>query len=165
MLKRLRDYINRRNRPFWSIASDQVAVFNGEVGMVMQRDRMASDKAAIERLKYGLEPEPTGHEKELLDRMKPYVQKNSEHTITVNELPRDRHGEVDSVNHPPHYNNSPAKCDCGRRIECIDVTRHHNFNIGNAIKYLWRCDLKGASVEDLRKAVWYIQDEISERLK
>lgn len=71
----------------------------------------------------------------------------------------------DPVNHPAHYNNSQAKCECGRRIECIDVTRHHNFNIGNAIKYLWRCDLKGASVEDLRKAIWYIQDEIKERVK
>jgi len=71
----------------------------------------------------------------------------------------------DNVNHPPHYNNSPAKCECGRRIECIDITRHHSFNVGNAIKYLWRCDHKGASIEDLRKAIWYIQDEIKERLK
>ena len=71
----------------------------------------------------------------------------------------------DNVNHPPHYNSSPAKCECGRRIECIDVTRHMNFNIGNAIKYLWRCDMKGASMEDLRKAAWYIQDEIKQRLK
>lgn len=73
--------------------------------------------------------------------------------------------EVDNINHPPHYNNSLAKCECGRRIECIDVTRHLSFNIGNAIKYLWRVDLKGASMDDLRKAAWYIQDEIKERLK
>jgi Protein of unknwon function (DUF3310) len=72
---------------------------------------------------------------------------------------------VDNVNHPPHYNNSPAKCECGRRIECIDVTRHMNFNIGNAIKYLWRCDIKNAPIEDLRKAMWYIQDEIKNRIK
>lgn len=71
----------------------------------------------------------------------------------------------DSVDHPPHYNNSPAKCDCGRRIECIDITRHLSFNIGNAIKYLWRVDLKNSSVEDLRKAAWYIQDEIKQRIK
>lgn len=68
--------------------------------------------------------------------------------------------ECDSVNHPPHYNNSKAQCNCGRRIECIDVTRHIGFNIGNAIKYLWRCDLKGKKLEDLKKAAWYIQDEI-----
>lgn len=66
----------------------------------------------------------------------------------------------DNVNHPPHYNNSRATCDCGRQIECIDVTRHLNFNIGNAIKYLWRCELKGNKLEDLKKASWYIQDEI-----
>lgn len=71
----------------------------------------------------------------------------------------------DNVNHPPHYNNSLARCECGRRIECIDVTRHLNFNLGNAIKYLWRCDNKGANIEDLRKSVWYIQDEIKHRLK
>jgi hypothetical protein len=73
--------------------------------------------------------------------------------------------ETDNVNHPPHYNNSPATCECGRRIECIDVTRHYSFNIGNAIKYLWRCDLKGRAVEDLKKAVWYIEDEIAKREK
>jgi len=67
------------------------------------------------------------------------------------------------VNHPPHYNNSDAKCSCGRRIECIDVTRHLSFNIGNAMKYLWRCELKGRTLEDLKKAAWYIQDEINKR--
>lgn len=69
----------------------------------------------------------------------------------------------DPVNHPPHYNNSAAKCECGRRIECIDVTRHLAFNVGNAIKYLWRCELKGNTVEDLEKAAWYIADEIKKR--
>lgn len=70
----------------------------------------------------------------------------------------------DMVNHPPHYNNSKSKCSCGKRIECIDVTRHLGFNIGNAIKYLWRCDLKNSPIEDLHKAIWYIQDEINSRL-
>lgn len=73
--------------------------------------------------------------------------------------------KFDPVNHPAHYNNHPAKCQCGRQIECIDITRHMGFNVGNAIKYLWRCDLKNAPIEDLRKAVWYIQDEIKQRLK
>jgi len=73
--------------------------------------------------------------------------------------------EYDPVNHPAHYNNSDATCECGRRIECIDVTRHYAFNIGNAIKYLWRCDLKGNSIEDLKKAIWYINDEIQKREK
>jgi hypothetical protein len=60
----------------------------------------------------------------------------------------------DPVNHPSHYTQHPDG------IECIQVTRHMNFNLGNAIKYLWRHGNKGAAVEDLQKAVWYIQDEI-----
>lgn len=68
----------------------------------------------------------------------------------------------DQVNHPKHYASDPSG------IECIDVTRHRNFNIGNAIKYLWRAGLKedkdrkliDKQIEDLNKAVWYLVDEI-----
>lgn len=61
----------------------------------------------------------------------------------------------DAVNHPSHYTSDPSG------IECIQITRHRNFNIGNAIKYLWRAGLKeDAKVQDLRKAIWYIEDEI-----
>ena len=68
----------------------------------------------------------------------------------------------DPVNHPPHYTISTAECPgCERTIECIDVTRHLNFNIGNAIKYLWRHEFKNGK-EDLRKAIWYIRDELRE---
>lgn len=70
---------------------------------------------------------------------------------------------ADMVNHPPHYTDSPARCECGERIECIDVTRHMNFCLGNAMKYLWRCDSKGDAVEDLRKARFYIDCEIQRR--
>lgn len=66
----------------------------------------------------------------------------------------------DPVNHPSHYTSDPSG------IECIQITRHRNFNIGNAIKYLWRAGLKdgNSDIQDLQKAVWYIQDEI-ERLQ
>lgn len=72
----------------------------------------------------------------------------------------------DLVNHPPHYTSDPSG------VECIQVTRHRNFNIGNAIKYLWRAGLKESAdksaldkqIEDLNKAIFYIKDEI-ERLK
>lgn len=66
----------------------------------------------------------------------------------------------DAVNHPSHYTSDPSG------IECIQITRHRNFNIGNAIKYLWRAGLKdgNSDIQDLQKAVWYIQDEI-ERLQ
>ena len=62
----------------------------------------------------------------------------------------------DNVNHPKHYTSHPSS------IECIMITRHHNFNIGNAIKYLWRQGLKDGnpSTQDLKKAIWYINDEI-----
>ena len=60
----------------------------------------------------------------------------------------------DPVNHPPHYNTHPAG------VECIDVVEHMTFNLGNAVKYLWRAGLKGNTVEDLRKAIWYINREI-----
>lgn len=64
---------------------------------------------------------------------------------------------TDYVNHPPHYGGNPEG------IECIQVTRHLNFNLGNAIKYLWRVDDKDDPVENLEKAIWYIKDEIGRR--
>ena len=75
---------------------------------------------------------------------------------------KDKEQKADSVNHPAHYNSHPSG------IECIEIARHHNFNIGNTIKYLWRAGLKSEEgmkdtdkqVEDLNKAIWYIQDEI-----
>lgn len=68
---------------------------------------------------------------------------------------------LDNVNHPKHYLSGEAKCSkCGNNIECIDVIRHMNFNVGNAIKYLWRHEHKGSTIEDLKKAQWYITDEI-----
>ena len=62
----------------------------------------------------------------------------------------------DPVNHPAHYTSHPSG------IECIQVTEHFNFCIGNAIKYLWRNGLKdgNSNVQDLKKAVWYINREI-----
>lgn len=65
--------------------------------------------------------------------------------------------QEDNVNHPKHYTSHPSG------VECIEVTRHMSFNLGNALKYLWRCDLKGSGVEDLQKAKWYIEDEIKRR--
>ncbi len=59
----------------------------------------------------------------------------------------------DKIN-PPHYKSHPSG------IECISITEHYNFNIGNAIKYLWRHNEKGNPLEDLKKAEWYIQREI-----
>lgn len=65
-------------------------------------------------------------------------------------------GRHDPVNHPAHYTSDPSG------IECIQITRHRTFNIGNAIKYLWRAGLKDdkKQIEDLKKAIFYINDEI-----
>jgi len=62
------------------------------------------------------------------------------------------------VNHPDHYNSHPSG------VECIDVVEHMSFNLGSAIKYIWRADFKGAKKEDLDKAIWYLNRE-KERLK
>jgi hypothetical protein len=66
------------------------------------------------------------------------------------------------VNHPPHYTSDPSG------IECIDIVKYRDFCIGNAIKYLWRAGLKKDSsisdkekeIEDLEKAIWYINKKI-----
>jgi hypothetical protein len=63
----------------------------------------------------------------------------------------------DPINRPSHYTQHPSG------IECIEITEHFNFCIGNAIKYLWRAGLKGDALVDLRKARWYIDREISRR--
>lgn len=65
----------------------------------------------------------------------------------------------EAVNRPPHYNSHPSG------IECIQVTEHMGFCLGNAIKYIWRADLKGDPIKDLRKARWYIDREIERRLR
>lgn len=64
---------------------------------------------------------------------------------------------TDAVNHPQHYNAHPSG------IECIDVVEHMGFNLGNAVKYVWRADLKSDALEDLQKARWYIDREIARR--
>ena len=70
----------------------------------------------------------------------------------ADELPAAPH---DPVNHPRHYTAHPSG------VECITITEHLGFCVGNAIKYLWRAGLKGESaVQDLKKARWYIDREI-----
>lgn len=65
----------------------------------------------------------------------------------------------DPVNHPKHYTEHPSG------VECIQITEHMNFCLGNAVKYIWRADLKDDAIEDLQKAVWYINREIARRTK
>jgi hypothetical protein len=60
----------------------------------------------------------------------------------------------DNINHPQHYTSHPSG------VECIDIIEHYPFNIGNAIKYLWRAGRKGDAIEDLEKAKWMVEREI-----
>lgn len=75
-----------------------------------------------------------------------------------------------NIDHPVHYNSHPSG------VECIDIAEHHNFNVGNAIKYIWRAGLKkeqGLSdlekeLEDIDKAIWYLtrhRDNLDNKIK
>lgn len=88
---------------------------------------------------------------DFLKYIKPYIGKDSGGSLSPVE---------DNVNNPKHYNSHPSG------IEAIEITRHMNFNLGNAVKYLWRNGLKDGqpAIQDLEKAIWYIKDEIK-RLK
>ena len=65
--------------------------------------------------------------------------------------------EPNTVHHPAHYN--------AGSIEVIDAIEAWNlgFNLGNVVKYVVRADHKGNAVEDLRKALWYLQRELDRR--
>ena len=71
---------------------------------------------------------------------------------------------MDKVQHPSHY--TWLKELCG--IEVIDITRHLDFDLGNAVKYILRAGRKSEegysnidkTIEDLQKAIFYINDEI-----
>lgn len=64
----------------------------------------------------------------------------------------------DPVNHPKHYTSHPSG------VECIQITEHMGFNLGNALKYIWRADEKGNVIQDLEKARWYLDREIAKRI-
>lgn len=71
--------------------------------------------------------------------------------------PIHNHIMDDPVNHPSHYVSHPSG------VEAIQITEHMGFCLGNAMKYIWRADLKGNSIEDLEKAIWYVQREVEKR--
>ena len=72
-------------------------------------------------------------------------------------MARKKRNMTDNVNNPKHYNSHPSG------IQAIEVTEHMNFCLGNAIKYIWRADLKDDAITDLEKAKWYINREIERR--
>lgn len=73
----------------------------------------------------------------------------------VKDLAAAKAAKGDPVKHPSHYTSHPSG------VECLTITRHMNFSLGNAVKYIWRAGLKSKDpVQDLEKAVFYLQDEI-----
>jgi hypothetical protein len=86
------------------------------------------------------------------------IKNDTTHTVKLEEI------ESANVNHPKYYTTHPSG------IECIEIARHYCFSIGNAIKYLWRAGLKKDAslddkqkeIEDLEKAIWYINDRIKQ---
>lgn len=73
--------------------------------------------------------------------------------------PTSGEASKEQVNHPVHYMAHPSG------VECIEITEHFSFCLGNVIKYVWRAGLKGDELEDLRKAKWYLEREIERRTR
>ena len=133
-----------------------------------RRKRFEAKKYARERAK---DPLPSVKITDgMVNKLHPTPQQYSIPSVKISdEMKRDdiygMFNRPDMVNHPPHYNSHPVG------IECIDVVEHLPFNVGNAIKYLWRAPhkSKGTStsteIQDLNKAIWYIQREIERRTK
>jgi hypothetical protein len=69
---------------------------------------------------------------------------------------QDRNPPTNPVHHPAHYTEHPSG------VECITITEHMNFCLGNAMKYIWRADKKNG-IEDLEKARWYLDRELARR--
>lgn len=93
----------------------------------------------------------------------PFCKLEAGKTISVdknmccNSCGKPIHKLSDPVNHPNHYTQHPSG------VECIQVAEHFPFNLGCVIKYIWRAGLKGDALEDLRKALFYLQREVKLR--
>lgn len=74
----------------------------------------------------------------------------------ISTILAEKNTKKNNVDHPEHYQVFKDKSG----IEPIDIARHLDFDLGNAIKYILRAGNKGNAVEDLNKAIWYIKDKI-----
>lgn len=88
----------------------------------------------------------------------PEIVNDSEYFTPTFEIKRTV--KEDNVNHPSHYTWLKDKCG----IEVVDITRHMDFCLGNAIKYILRSGKKDKNkeIEDLKKAIFYINDKINQ---
>jgi hypothetical protein len=90
--------------------------------------------------------------------IKPYIKQDGK-MIPNPDYVEAQQMKKELVNHPLHYNAHPSG------VEAILICEKMNFNVGNAFKYLYRCTDKNNTLEDLRKAQWYIRREIERRVK
>ena len=93
----------------------------------------------------------------LIHQLRMVIESYQEEARKLQQQIAEQLTKPDQVNHPKHYTSHPSG------VECIEITRHMGYNLGNAVKYIWRCDLKRDAIEDLRKAIWYLQDELAVR--
>lgn len=68
---------------------------------------------------------------------------------------RDDSDENDNVNHPAHYTSGGIECIDGM-VAAFGREYVMHYCLCNAFKYIWRCEHKGKRVEDIQKAVWYL---------
>ena len=112
------------------------------------------DRTSDERIEHQSEDE-----REAIARLQASHKNNVELMMPESLIvkPKKAKPKADMVNHPPHYTSHPSG------VECITITEYMGFNLGNALKYIWRADLKGNAVEDLEKAIFYINRELTKR--
>lgn len=147
------------------INSPQPHTDTEQVGRMVQLELPLDMPPAHDALKYAssVEVHLTNEQEEELNKLLSEEPAYGSCCVPHVTVHRDRPvsaAEHDPVNHPSHYTSHPSG------VEAIEITRHMGFNLGNAMKYLWRNGLKDGqpAVQDLEKAIWYIQDEIK-RLK
>jgi Protein of unknwon function (DUF3310) len=130
-------------------------VLDLEAGRRAELDRLANDlDAEIERLRaeHIIEHQRLADLKAELGHA---IRRAVDAEASLKELaPAAGLEQSDPVHHPSHYTANPSS------DALHDVVEHLPFNVGNAIKYLWRAGSKGDAVEDLRKSVWCIEREI-----
>lgn len=94
---------------------------------------------------------PSALGKYILEMQK--VRRDQEQVAKVAEVKPE---PADPIN-PSHYKNHPSG------VECIEIAEHWPFNLGAALRYMWRVDDKDTPVENLKKALWHLEREIKLR--
>lgn len=65
---------------------------------------------------------------------------------------------MEAVNHPDHYGGENNTYEAIKVIEAWEL----DFCLGNVVKYLSRAGKKDSTIQDLRKAKWYLERKINQ---